>query len=71
MLVFNIVESLRCILNFMIKVLLVLEIYTFLNWLFVYVEKYLVKKAMINFKTYDVTQTGQQIITIHMFSLQF
>ena len=71
MLVFNIVESLRCILNFMLKVLLVLEIYTFLNWLFVYVEKYLVKKAMINFKTYDVTQTGQQIITIHMFSLQF
>ena len=68
MLFLKTIESLRCILNFMLKFLLVLEIYTFLNWLFGYVRKQFVKKVMIDFKTYDITQTGQQIITIHMFN---
>ena len=40
---------------FMLKALFVLEIFTFLSWLFGYVEKRLDKKAMVNFKIYDVT----------------
>ena len=43
----------------MIKALFVLEIFTFLSWLFDYVEKRLDKKAMVNYKTYDVT-AGQK-----------
>ena len=39
---------------FMLKALFVLEIFTFLSWLFGYVEKRLDKKAMVNFKIYDV-----------------
>ena len=35
---------------FMLKALFVLEIFTFLSWLFGYVEKRLDKKAMVNFK---------------------
>ena len=41
---------------FMLKALFVLEIFTFLHWLFAYVEKRLDKKAMFNFKIYDVTE---------------
>ena len=40
---------------FMLKFLFVLEIFTFLSWLFVYVEEPLNKKAMVDFKIYDVT----------------
>ena len=40
---------------FMLKVLFVLEISTFLSWIFGYVEKRLDKKVMVNFKIYDVT----------------
>ena len=40
---------------FMLKVLLVFEIFAFLSWLFGYVEKRLDKKAMANFKIYHVT----------------
>ena len=39
----------------MIKALFVLEIFTFLSWVFSYVEKWLDEKAMVNFKIYDVT----------------
>ena len=39
---------------FMLKALFVPEIFTFLSWLFGYVEKRLDKKAMVNFKIYDV-----------------
>ena len=35
---------------FILKSLFVLEIFTFLPWLFGYVEKRLDKKAMVNFK---------------------
>ena len=40
---------------FMLKALLIFEILTFTSWLFGYVEKRLDKKAMVNFKVYDVT----------------
>ena len=40
---------------FMLKALFVLEIITFFSSLFGYVEKRLDKKAMVNFKIYDVT----------------
>ena len=39
---------------FMLKALFVVEIFTFLSWLFGYLEKRLDKKAMFNFKIYDV-----------------
>ena len=42
---------------FISKALLVLEIFTFLTWLFGYVEKWLEEKAMTNFKIHDVTGT--------------
>ena len=40
---------------FMRKALFVLEIFTFLSWLYGYEEKCLDKKATVNFKIYDVT----------------
>ena len=40
---------------FMLKALFVLEIFSFLSWLFGYAEKQLDKKAKFNFKIYDVT----------------
>ena len=39
----------------MFKVLFVLEIFPCLSWLFGYLEKLFDKKAMVNFKIYDVT----------------
>ena len=39
---------------FMLKTFFFLEIFTFLSWLFGYVEKRLYKKAKVNFKIYDV-----------------
>ena len=50
---------------FMLKTLVVLEIFSFLFSLFTYVEKRLDKKAMVNSRIY-YTQTGQQIITMHI-----
>ena len=40
---------------FMLKAVFVLEIFSFLSWLFGYAEKQLDKKAKFNFKIYDVT----------------
>ena len=40
---------------FMLKVLFVYEMFTFLTWLFGYVEKRFDKKAMFNFKISDAT----------------
>ena len=37
------------------KACFVHKTFTFLHWLFGYVEKRLDKKAMVNFKIYDVT----------------
>ena len=39
---------------FVLKTLFVLEVFTFLSWLFDYVEKRLNKKALVIFKIYDV-----------------
>ena len=39
----------------MFKALFVLDIITFLSWLFGYVEKWLDKKAKVNYKIYGVT----------------
>ena len=39
---------------FMLKVLFVLEMFTFISWRFGYVEKGLDKKVKVNFKIYDV-----------------
>ena len=38
----------------MIKALFILEVFTFLSWFFGYAEKPLDKKAMVNFKIYDI-----------------
>ena len=40
---------------FMLKALFLLDIFPFLSWRFGYVEKQLDKKAIVNFKIYDVT----------------
>ena len=40
---------------FMLKAIFVLEIFTFLSLLIGYVEKWLDRKAMVNFKSYDIT----------------
>ena len=40
---------------FMLNALFFLKIFTFLSWLFDYVEKRLDKKGMVNFKISDVT----------------
>ena len=40
---------------FMFKALLIPQIFTLLSWLFGHVEKQLDKKAMVNFKIYDIT----------------
>ena len=50
---------------FMLKALFVLEILAFLSWLFGYAGKRLDKKAKVNSK-FMTSQTGQQIITIHI-----
>ena len=40
---------------FMLKAVFVLEIFTFSSWLFGYAEKWLNKKAMVNFNIFNVT----------------
>ena len=40
---------------FLLKATYILEKFTFLSWLFGYVEKRLDKKAEVDFKIYDVT----------------
>ena len=51
--------------NFVLKVLFVLEIFTFLFRLFGYVKKRLDKETVVNFIVY-ASQTGQQIIIMHI-----
>ena len=40
--------------HFILRVLFAIEIFTFLSWLFGYVEKRFDKKVKINFKMYEV-----------------
>ena len=49
----------------MLEALLVLKIFTLLSCLFGYVEKWIDKKAMGNFKIIT-SQSGHQITTIHI-----
>ena len=41
---------------FMLRVFFIYELFSFLSWLFGYVEKRLDKKVMLNFKIYPVSQ---------------
>ena len=50
----------------MLKALFVLEIFTFLSCLFGYVEKWLDKKAMVNFKIYDFTDWTRNNCNTHI-----
>ena len=50
----------------MLKVIFVLEIFTFLSWLFDYVEKCLDKKAMVNFRIYDATDWTKNNYNVHI-----
>ena len=50
----------------MLKALVALETFTFLSWLFGYVEKRFEKKAKVDFNIYMTSKTRQQIITIHI-----
>ena len=52
---------------FMLKALFVLKIFTFLSWLFGYVGKWLDKKAVVNFKIYDVTDWTTNMIWYDQF----
>ena len=45
----------------MLKVLFILEIFSFLSWLFSYGEKRLYKKAMVNFKIFDNAHITQYL----------
>ena len=51
----NIIKMMKNVFYFMLKPLFVLEIFTFLSWFFGYVEKWLDKKAIANYKIFDVT----------------
>ena len=51
---------------FMLKALFVLEIFTFLYRIFGYVEKWLDKKVMFNFKIYDVTDWASNNYNTHI-----
>ena len=51
---------------FMLKVLLALEIFTFLFWLFGYVKKRLDKKVKFNSKIYDVTSWAPNNYNTHI-----
>ena len=51
---------------FMLKALFVFEIFTFLSWLFGYVEKRLDKKVMVNFKIYDFTDWTRNNYNTHI-----
>ena len=51
---------------FMLKVIYVLEMFTFLSWLFGDVEKCLDKKAMVNFKIYDVADWASNNYNTHI-----
>ena len=50
----------------MSKTFFVLEIFTFLYWIFGYVEKRVDKKATVNFKIYDVTDLTTNNYNTHI-----
>ena len=56
----------------MLRALFVLEMFTFLSWLIVYLEKRLDKKSKVNFKIYGVTDwtTNHSEALIQRFSVR-
>ena len=50
----------------MFNALFVLEIFKFLSWLFGYVEKQLDKKAMANFKIYNIKNWARNNCNTHI-----
>ena len=53
------------VLYFILKVLLILEIFIFVSWLFGYGEKLLDKKVKVDSKIYN-PRLGNKIMTIHI-----
>ena len=51
---------------FMLKALFVLEIFTYLHWLFGYAEKRLDKKFKVNSKIYDATSRKTNNFNTHI-----
>ena len=51
---------------FILKGIFVLEIFTFLCWLFGYIEKRLNEKGMVSFKAYDVTDWTANSCNTHI-----
>ena len=51
---------------FILKALFVLELFTFLSWLFGYLEKGLDNQAMVNFKIYDVIDWTRNNYNTHI-----
>ena len=54
----NLLKMMKNDFDFMLKVLFVLKVFSFLSWLFGYVEKQPNKNTKVNFKICDVSQAG-------------
>ena len=50
----------------MLKALFVLDIFTFLSWIFCYIEKRLDKKAIVNFEIYDLSDSRTTNYNTHI-----
>ena len=59
-------KKMKNVFYFMLKALFIPDIFTFLSWIFDYVEKRLDKKAMVNFKIYDVEDWVTNNYNIHI-----
>ena len=62
----NPLKIMKNIFNFMLITFFVLEIFTFLSWLFGYVERQLGKSNLLLTSNFMTSKTGQQIITIQI-----
>ena len=51
---------------FMLRALFVLKIFIFFSWLFAYLEIWLDKKAMVNFKIYYITDWTKNNYNLHI-----
>ena len=62
----NPLKIMENVFNFMLIAFFVLEIFTFLSWLFGYVERQLGKSNLLWTSKFMTSKTGQQIITIQI-----
>ena len=62
----NPLKIMKNIFNFMLITFFVLEIFTFLSWLFGYVARQLGKSNLLLTSKFMTSKTGQQIITIQI-----